>query len=76
MTEDEILLKIKNLRTPKGGLTKAGLASIGVPWPPPKGWKQRLLDKATDNRCSHKWYMRDPGIQCSKCFILWDKHEA
>jgi hypothetical protein len=22
--------------------------------------------------CSHKWYMRDPGIQCVKCFIVWD----
>ena len=22
--------------------------------------------------CSHKWYMREPGIQCVKCFIVWD----
>ena len=71
MTEDEILLKIKNLQTPKGGFTKAGLASIGVPWPPPKGWKQRLLDNATDSKCSHTWYMREPGIECTKCGDVW-----
>jgi hypothetical protein len=23
--------------------------------------------------CSHKWYMREPGIQCTKCLIVWDK---
>jgi hypothetical protein len=21
--------------------------------------------------CDHKWYMRDVGIQCSKCFEVW-----
>ena len=75
MTKDEILSKIENLQTPKGGFTKAGLASIGVPWPPPKGWKQRLLDKATDSECSHTWYMREPGIQCTKCLVVWESDE-
>jgi hypothetical protein len=27
-----------------GGYTKATLDKWGVPWPPPKGWKQRLID--------------------------------
>jgi hypothetical protein len=22
--------------------------------------------------CKHKWYMREPGIQCVKCFVVWD----
>jgi hypothetical protein len=22
--------------------------------------------------CKHKWYMRESGIQCVKCFIVWD----
>jgi hypothetical protein len=22
--------------------------------------------------CSHTWYMREDGIQCTKCLILWD----
>ncbi len=23
--------------------------------------------------CSHTWYMRELGIQCAKCLILWDR---
>lgn len=34
---------IDSLRTPVGGFTKRALASIGVPWPPPKGWRQNLI---------------------------------
>ena len=22
--------------------------------------------------CSHTWYMREDGIQCTKCLIIWD----
>ena len=24
--------------------------------------------------CSHTWYMREAGIQCTKCLIIWDKN--
>lgn len=30
-------------KSPAGGWTKAQLAKWGVPWPPPKGWKEALL---------------------------------
>lgn len=73
MTYDEILNKIESLKTPAGGWTKASLASLGVGWPPPKGWKANLLSKASDASCSHTWYMREPGIQCTKCFLVWEK---
>ena len=23
--------------------------------------------------CKHKWYMRDEGITCIHCLIIWDK---
>jgi len=23
--------------------------------------------------CGHTWYMREPGIQCTKCGLVWDK---
>jgi len=23
--------------------------------------------------CSHTWYMRELGIQCTKCLIIWDR---
>ena len=31
-------------RTPNGGWTRAVLASWGVPWPPPRGWRKELTD--------------------------------
>jgi hypothetical protein len=24
-------------------------------------------------QCSHTWYMRQLGIQCTKCLIIWEK---
>ena len=36
---------IKRLRTGRGGWTRKQLAGLGVPWPPPKGWKNKLLGK-------------------------------
>lgn len=35
---------INALRTKRGGWTKKSLASMGVPWPPPKGWKRALIN--------------------------------
>ncbi len=31
-------------KTPKGGWTRDTLRDWGVPWPPPKGWRDRLRD--------------------------------
>jgi hypothetical protein len=70
MTRDQMAAKIESLKTPAGGWTKASLASLGVSWPPPSGWKSKLLDSAG---CLHKWYMRDAGITCIHCLTLWDK---
>ncbi len=38
--------EIEAAKTPAGGWTKAQLAAWGVPWPAPKGWKQRLASGA------------------------------
>lgn len=35
--------QIEACRTPAGGFTRATLAAWGVPWPPPRGWKQALI---------------------------------
>lgn len=43
LTEDEI----DAARTAKGAFDRATLANWGVPWPPPTGWKQMLIDGAT-----------------------------
>jgi hypothetical protein len=39
--------EIEAAKTPRGGWTREQLAQWGVPWPPPKGWKQRLLRAST-----------------------------
>src|SRR5262245_34573532 len=41
LTEAEILAS----RSPCGAWKREQLAEWGVPWPPPKGWKQALLDR-------------------------------
>jgi len=45
--------EIEAARTPAGGWTRAQLAQWGVPWPPPKGWKQRLIELATIDQEQH-----------------------
>jgi hypothetical protein len=40
ITEQEIL----EARTRHGGWTRATLAGWGVPWPPPDGWKDALIN--------------------------------
>ena len=41
--------EIDAAKSPKGGWTKKQLAAWGVSWPPPKGWKHRLLTGGTDH---------------------------
>ena len=35
--------EIEAARSRRGGWTAATLAGWGVPWPPPKGWRERLI---------------------------------
>jgi hypothetical protein len=25
--------------------------------------------------CQHTWYMREEGIQCTKCLVIWESDE-
>ena len=52
------LSEIEAARTSAGGWTRETLAGWGVPWPPPKGWKQKLLTETkgktmTDDLIKH-----------------------
>ncbi|NEB09755.1 hypothetical protein G3I32_12920 [Streptomyces coelicoflavus] len=38
---------IEAARTPAGGWSRRQLAAWGVPWPPPKGWKEHLIARWT-----------------------------
>lgn len=31
--------------------------------------------KNKNKGCDHTWYMREKGIQCTKCFTIWQKDE-
>lgn len=42
ITEEEILAKM----SPGGGWTREQLAEWGVSWPPPKGWKKKIVADA------------------------------
>lgn len=38
--------RIRAGRTPTGGWSRERLADWGVAWPPPKGWKERLIARS------------------------------
>ena len=47
MTRLEVKDFIEAWRTARGGFTKRQLAVWGVSWPPPRGWKRRLVRRWT-----------------------------
>ena len=58
---------IEAAKTPAGGWTKAQLAEWGVPWPPPKGWKAKLIRDAAElqtrkiNRAVSGYFKHESG---------------
>lgn len=43
-----INIGLNAVRTVRGGYTKNDLAKLGVPWPPVKGWKEKILNGETE----------------------------
>lgn len=37
--------EIEAAKTPNGGWTREQLQAWGLPWPPPKGWKDKLIQQ-------------------------------
>jgi hypothetical protein len=33
---------------------------------------EHRIPQNKEKGCDHTWYMRDPGIQCTKCFLIWE----
>lgn len=33
---------VESAKTPRGGFSRESLRQLGVPWPPPKGWRKRI----------------------------------
>lgn len=48
MKTEELKAKIRANRTENGGWTREFLESIGVPWPPPPGWKRKIEHGLTE----------------------------
>ena len=43
--------EIDTARTENGGWTRDTLAKWGIGWPPPKGWRKRLLEEGYSKSC-------------------------
>lgn len=67
---------IEDNRTPSGGWTKDFLASIGVSWPPSKGWKNRAINGFVSLFCPcgvtaevQRNSEYSNGFKCPKCGV-------
>lgn len=47
--------EVTKARTRRGGWTRAQLAEWGVPWPPPRGWRQSLHELWEREQEHAKW---------------------
>jgi len=56
--------EIERGRTKKGGWTRKQLADWGVPWPPPKGWRQALINKTEIPRKKIAIQITDKMLVC------------
>jgi hypothetical protein len=52
--------EINAARSPNGGWTRETLAGWGIPWPPPRGWRRKLL-RETDQASDHA---RECNLTC------------
>ena len=52
---------IESLKTENGGFTRETLAGLGVPWPPPQGWKQSLIEPGESNAMPMRRRDDQPG---------------
>ena len=62
------------MRNQKGGYTRRHLESLGVPWPPPKGWRKAILasESLTDSaetKGPKKTHMRGCEEHDLVCFL-------
>lgn len=49
---------ILSLQSPNGGWSKESLATLGVPWPPPQGWRKKL------HRAYERALVESPTADC------------
>jgi hypothetical protein len=42
--------QVENAMTPRGGFSRRSLDALGVPWPPPKGWRKAITVRQANQR--------------------------
>jgi hypothetical protein len=42
--------EVEAAMTPKGGFSRASLTKLGVPWPPPQGWRKAITLRNRDQQ--------------------------
>lgn len=67
-TEDEV----EAATTSKGGFSRASLEELGVPWPPPSGWRRAITQRSKNKACAvlddpskrtpEEWYALIPKL--------------
>jgi hypothetical protein len=50
--------QVEDARTAKGGFSQASMKKLGVPWPPPKGWRKAITLKPACT-AAHSNFSRD-----------------
>ena len=63
MTEQEIMAA----QTEKGGFLRSTLVGWGVPWPPPKGWKDSLINGTKMPEITRRIF----SLKCPRCAYAW-----
>lgn len=51
-------------RTAKGAWTKAQMFALGLSWPPPPGWMERVVGKALTDQQFHQLTGINPAQGC------------
>ena len=75
--------KLDILISQNGGYSKAALASLGVSWPPPKGWKKALINGTEqpkrarkDKRSSSHRSYKQTKAKSDKFYASWEWKKA
>jgi len=55
--------QVEDAMTSRGGFSRVSLSKLGVPWPPPKGWRKAITKKETvcDDAASEVLINDDPS---------------
>jgi len=65
---------LERLKSKRGGYTRNALQLLGVSWPPPRGWRRKLVNEAKQNMAEEamKEPEREPEtVACPGCGLIF-----